>query len=70
MTKTTDLPAADTGRADISWRHFWLANVIVETDRPPTVRALRPQLRRGKESLTKRLERLHHMRATLGGPRQ
>ena len=46
MTKT-DMGATDTAQpaADIAWRHFWLANVVVETDRRPLVRAARPELR-------------------------
>ena len=54
---------------DIAWRHFWLANVMVETDGRPPVRMARPELRPRKDSLSRRLQRLHHMRAILGGPR-
>ena len=54
---------------DIAWRHFWLANVVVETDGRPLVRVARPELRPRKESLSRRLQRLHHMRAILGAPR-
>ncbi len=70
MTKT-DMGAADTAQPadDIAWRHFWLANVVVETDGRPLVRATRPELRPRKESLSRRLQRLHHMRAILGAPR-
>jgi hypothetical protein len=70
MTKT-DMGATDTAQpaADIAWRHFWLANVVVETDRRPLVRAARPELRPRKDSLSRRLERLHHMRAILRAPR-
>ena len=55
--------------ADIAWRHFWLANVVVETEGQPLVRTTRPELRPRKETLSRRLQRLHHMRAILGGPR-
>jgi hypothetical protein len=70
MTKTNS-GAADAHRPtdDINWRHFWLANVMVETDRRLPVRPSRPEPRRSKESLSRRLQRLHHMRATLGTPR-
>jgi hypothetical protein len=51
---------------DIAWRHFWLANVTVESDGRPPVRAPRPELRPRKDSLSRRLHRLHHMRAILG----
>ena len=46
MTKT-DMGATDTAQPadDIAWRHFWLANVVVETDGRPLVRATRPELR-------------------------
>jgi hypothetical protein len=54
---------------DIAWRHFWLANVVVETDGRPPVRVSRPELRSRKDSLSRRLQRLHHMRAVLGGSR-
>jgi len=61
--------AADTRQSDdvIAWRHFWLANVAVEAQGRPPVRAPRPELRPRKDSLSRRLQRLHHMRAILGG---
>lgn len=70
MTKT-DMGATDTAQPadDIAWRHFWLANVVVETDGRPLVRATRTELRPRKESLSRRLQRLRHMRAVLGAPR-
>ena len=70
MTKT-DMGATDTAQpaADIAWRHFWLANVVVETDGRPLMRATPPELRPRKESLSRRLQRLRHMRAILGAPR-
>ena len=54
---------------DIAWRHFWLVNVAVESDGRPLVRAIRPVLRPRKDSLSRRLQRLRHMRAVLGAPR-
>ncbi len=54
---------------DIAWRHYWLTNVAVETDGRPPVRAPRPELRPRKDSLSRRLQRLRHMRAILGAPR-
>ena len=70
MTKT-DMGAGDNAQPadDIAWRHFWLANVVVETEGRPLVRTTRPELRPRKETLSRRLQRLHHMRAILGGPR-
>ena len=70
MTKE-EIGAADMCQPadDIAWRHFWLANVVVETDGRPLVRVARPELRPRKESLSRRLQRLHHMRAILGAPR-
>jgi hypothetical protein len=70
MTKK-EIGAADIHQRDdaIAWRHFWLANVAVEADGRPPVRAPRPELRPRKDSLSRRLQRLHHMRAILGGPR-
>lgn len=65
----------ETGAADmrqpadeIAWRHFWLANVVVETDGRPPARAPRPELRPRKDSLSRRLQRLRQMRAILGAP--
>jgi len=54
---------------DVAWRHFWLANVMVETDGRAPARAPRPELRPRKDSLSRRLQRLHHMRAILDAPR-
>lgn len=71
MTKT-DMGTAGTAQPadDIAWRHFWLAHVIVEADGRRPVHTAQPALRTGKESPSRRLRRLHHMRATLGPPRQ
>lgn len=70
MTKT-DMGATDTAQPanDIAWRHFWLANVVVESDGRRLVRANRPLLRPRKDSLSRRLQRLRHMRAVLGALR-
>jgi hypothetical protein len=69
MTKN-EIGAADISEpADaVAWRHFWLANVVVETDGRPLARAPRPELRPRKDSLSRRLQRLRHMRAILGAP--
>ena len=66
-----EIGAADSHRpADtIVWRQFWLANVITDMGRPATVNAIRPERRTRRDSLTRRLHRLHHMRAMLGPPR-
>ncbi|MFY9686650.1 MAG: hypothetical protein WAJ88_12705 [Pseudolabrys sp.] len=70
MTKT-DMGNVHTAQPanDIDWRHFWLVNVMLDTARGPLVRAARPELRPRKDSLSRRLQRLHHMRAILGVPR-
>jgi hypothetical protein len=70
MTKR-EIGAADMDQpADkIGWRHFWLANVVVETEGRPLVRPARPPLRPRNETLSRRLQRLRHMRATLDPPR-
>ena len=67
MTKK-EIGAADIRQPHdvVAWRHFWLANVAVEADGRPPVRAPRPPR---KDSLSRRLQKLHHMRAILGGPR-
>ncbi|HET8972490.1 MAG TPA: hypothetical protein VFN63_04310 [Pseudolabrys sp.] len=67
----TETGAADMRQPadDIAWRHFWLANVVVETEGRPLVRVARPALRPRKDSLSRRLQRLRHMRAILGAPR-
>jgi hypothetical protein len=67
----TETGAADMRQPadDIAWRHFWLANVVVETDGRPLVRVARPELRPRKDSLSRRLQRLRHMRAILDAPR-
>ena len=70
MTKT-DMGAGDHVKPadDVGWRHFWLTNVVVETDGRPLVRVARPELRPRRDSLSHRLQRLRHMRAILGAPR-
>ena len=67
----TEIGAADMPQPadEIVWRHFWLANVVVETEGRPLVSATRPELRPRKDSLSRRLQRLRHMRAVLGAPR-
>jgi hypothetical protein len=66
----TEIGAADMPQPadEIAWRHFWLANVVVEADGRPLVRTARPDLRPRKDSLSRRLQRLRHMRAMLGAP--
>ena len=67
----TEIGVADMRQPadEIAWRHFWLATVVVENDGRPLVRAAHPELRPRKESLSRRLQRLRHMRAILGAPR-
>jgi len=70
MTKT-DMGTVHTAQPanDIAWRHFWLANVMVDIESRPLARTARPALLPRKDSLSRRLQRLHHMRAILGAPR-
>jgi hypothetical protein len=70
MTKR-DTGAADTRQPanEIAWRHFWLANVMTDMGRPAPLNAARPERRTRKNALTRRLHRLHYMRATLGAAR-
>lgn len=70
MIKTEIGAAEMSGPADdIAWRHYWLANVVAESDGRPLVRTTRPELRPRKDSLSRRLQRLRHMRAILDAPR-
>jgi hypothetical protein len=43
---------------EISWRHFWLANVIADIDGAVPVRVIRPEMRTSENSLTRRLHKL------------
>jgi hypothetical protein len=69
MTKTgngaTELPSTAN---EIAWRHFWLANVIVDAAKPEPVKLARREMWTRKDSLTRRLHKLRRMRATLDLP--
>jgi hypothetical protein len=54
---------------EIAWRHFWLANVMVDAGRQSAVKISRVERPTRKHALSRRLHRLHHMRATLGASR-
>jgi len=63
----------DTGnelrRADeIAWRHVWLANVMVDSGKPPPSQIPRHKLPMRRPSLSRRLHRLHQLRVILGPP--
>jgi hypothetical protein len=64
-----EVAASETRRsgAEIDWRHFWLANVMIDTANPAKI--ARPVMPTRRMSLTRRLHRLHRMRAALGPPR-
>ena len=49
---------------EIGWRHLWLTNVTVDSGRKVPTKTVRYAPRR--MSLSRRLRRLHRMRATLG----
>jgi hypothetical protein len=51
---------------EIDWRHVWLSNVLVDSGRFGPPKFARYERRIRKPSLSQRLHKLHHMRATLG----
>ena len=48
----------------IDWRHFWLKNVMIDFGKLAPTKIARRELR--KNAVSRRLRKLHHMRATLG----
>ena len=52
---------------EITWPHVWLTNVLIGADRPSLVKTSRPRVTR--MSLTRRLDKLRRLRATLESPR-
>jgi len=56
-------PTAD----EITWRHVWLTNVMVDSGKKEPEKTARYRPRR--MSLSRRLQKLHHMRAALGSLR-
>lgn len=52
--------------AEIDWRHFWLANAMIDNPRPAKI--AHPAMRTRKMSLARRLHKLRRMRAALGSP--
>ena len=53
---------------EITWPHVWLTNVLIDADRPSLVKTSRPRAVR-RMSLTRRLDKLRRLRATLQSPR-
>ena len=49
---------------EISWRHVWLKSVLIDAGNPFPTKIYRPRPTR-RMSVTRRLEKLHRMRATL-----
>ena len=52
----------------ISWRHVWLKSVHIDAGNPFPTKIYRPRPTR-RMSVTRRLEKLHRMRAALEPPR-
>ncbi|MGB9268507.1 MAG: hypothetical protein WCB74_04700 [Pseudolabrys sp.] len=52
----------------IAWRHVWLKSVLIDADNPFSRKVYRHGVAR-RMSLTRRLEKLHRMRAALEPPR-
>ncbi|MGB7616826.1 MAG: hypothetical protein WBM06_07675, partial [Pseudolabrys sp.] len=50
----------------VDWRHFWLANVMIDSGKFEPQKIARYKMQIGKDSLTQRLHRLRRMRAVLG----
>jgi hypothetical protein len=55
--------------SDIAWRHYWLTNVMVDGGKFGPVRLARREMPARKEPLSRRLHKLHRMRAVLDGRR-
>ena len=54
---------------EITWRHVWLTNVLIDADRPsPCENFFSPRAIR-RMSLARRLDKLHRFLATLEPPR-
>jgi len=67
MTKTgigTTEPL--TSANEIAWRHFWLANVMIDTGKPGPAKLVRREMGIRKDSLARRLHKLRRMRAVIG----
>ncbi|MGB7825996.1 MAG: hypothetical protein WBL86_06715 [Pseudolabrys sp.] len=66
------MPAQEIGVAErteeIDWRNVWLKSVLIDTGNPFTTKIYRPRPTK-RMSATRRLEKLHRMRATLEPPR-
>ena len=53
---------------EIAWRHVWLKSVLIDAGNPFQTKIHRHGVAR-RMSLTRRLEKLHRMRAALEPPR-
>jgi hypothetical protein len=53
---------------EISWRRVWLKSVLIDTGNPFPTKIYRPRPTR-RMSVTRRMEKLHPMRAALEPPR-
>ena len=53
---------------EIAWRHVWLKSALIDNGRPFPAKIHRHGVAR-RMSLTRRLEKLHRMRAAIEPPR-
>ena len=65
------MSTTETGTAElrqgvdgIDWRHFWLKNVMIDSGKLAPTKIAHRDLR--KNALSRRLQKLHRMRAILG----
>jgi hypothetical protein len=65
------MSTTETGTAElrqgvdgIDWRHFWFKNVMIDSGKLAPTKIARRDLR--KNALSRRLQKLHRMRAVLG----
>ena len=52
-----------------AWRHFWLANVMIERGKPLPAKNARSTMRATNKSLTRRLHQLRRLESAAGLPR-
>jgi hypothetical protein len=56
------------GADEITWRHVWLTNVLIDAGKPSPAKIARPRITR-RMSLARRLDKLRRLRAALEPPR-
>jgi hypothetical protein len=66
----TGMRTAKLSRSDeIDWRHVWLTAALIDSGKFGPPKIARREIGFRKNSLTRRLRSLHHMRAALGPSR-